>query len=657
MPRMQLRRTPGERCTSHVHSHADPLRHAQGAMGQNEEMCGIAGYIAPGHPETADTRARIMTDALARRGPDSSGIAKWPDVVLGHRRLAILDLSPAGHQPMISEDGEIGLVFNGCIYNFLELRRELEDRGHAFRSHTDTEVLLAGYREWGAEQLARRLRGMYAFGIWDELRRKLTLVRDRMGVKPLVWWAHNGEIAFASTLDALRAAGLGGETDPEAVLEFLEYGFVSEERCIWKGFRKLPPATILEWSDGQVREQTYWTLDHSERNDIGFEDAVAETERLMVEAVQLRLCADVPIGALLSGGIDSGLVCWAMAQANAQIRAFTVGTPGDPSDESEAAGQTAKQLGIRHEIVELPEAGPMLDTLVAGFSEPFASQSALALLRVAQAIKPHATVLLTGDGGDDVFFGYPFFKNAWMAQRIARHLPNGSGQLWSALRRLVPGAGALRRMRSFLDFATGGLGAYARVHDGLPYFEQRSMLGERLGLKRLDQRDIPVSLDSARRLLPDLFAFHRKMHFTSEFLPKVDGATMYYALEARSPFLDHRIWEFAARLPAAVRLYDGTLKAVLREIARRRLGPAVAERKKQGFTVPAERWLAQRWMPALAALKGTTRLEQEGWIQPGVLVSVVENAVRKQWVPHQLWYLLVLEQWLRKNAAVRGLTR
>jgi asparagine synthase (glutamine-hydrolysing) len=618
-------------------------------MGQNEEMCGIAGYIAPGDPETAETRARSMTDALSRRGPDSSGIASWPDVVLGHRRLAILDLSPAGHQPMISEDGEIGLVFNGCIYNFLELRRELEDRGHAFRSHTDTEVLLAGYREWGIEALARRLRGMFAFAIWDEPRRKLTLVRDRLGVKPLVWWAQNGELAFASTLEALHAAGLGGQTDEEAVLEFLEYGFVTDERCIWRGFHKLPPATILEWSGGKVREQTYWTLDQSERNDIGFEDAVVETERLIVESVRLRLCADVPIGALLSGGIDSGLVCWAMAQANAQIRAFTVGTPGDPSDESEAAWKTATQLGIRHEVVELPETGPMLDTLVAGFSEPFASQSALALLRVAQAIKPHATVLLTGDGGDDVFFGYPFFKNAWMAQRFSRSLPSGSGQVWSALRGLVPAAGPLRRMRSFLDFSTGGLGAYARVHDGLPYFEQHSLLGERLRPKQLDQRHIPVSLDSARRLLPDVFAFHRKMHFTSEFMPKVDGATMYYALEARSPFLDQKLWEFAARLPAGVRLHDGTLKAVPREIARRRLGADVADRKKQGFTVPAERWLAQKWLPAMAALEGTTRLEQEGWIRPGVLGPVVKNAVREQWVPHQLWFLLVLEHWLQKN--------
>ena len=613
-------------------------------------MCGIAGYIAPGNPETAETRARRMTDALSRRGPDSSGIAKWPDVVLGHRRLAILDLSPAGHQPMLSEDGDLGLVFNGCIYNFLELRHELMEKGHAFRSQTDTEILLAGYREWGSEVLAQRLRGMFAFAIWDEKRRKLTLVRDRLGVKPLVWWAQDGQIAFASTPEALHAGGLGGETDPNAVLEFLEYGVVSEERCIWKGFHKLPPASILEWSEGRVQEKTYWTLDQSELANISFEDAVAETERMMVEAVRIRLISDVPIGALLSGGIDSGLVCWAMTQANAKIRAFTVGTPGDPSDESGAARQTAEQLGIQHEIVELPAASPMLETLVASFSEPFACQSALALLRVSEAIKPHATVLLTGDGGDDIFFGYPYFKHALMAQKTAHHLPLGSGQIWRALRPLAPGAGPFRRMRSYLDMATGGLGALARLHDGLPYYEQHSLLGERLRQEHLAQRQIPASLESARHLVPDFFEFHRKMYFGSEFLPKVDGATMHHALEARSPFLDHKIWQFAARLPADLRLHNGTLKAVLREIAKRRLGRDLAARKKQGFTVPSERWLAERWKPAMAALEGKTRLEQEGWIRPGVLSPVVKEAVRNHWVPHQLWYLLVLEHWLQEKA-------
>lgn len=614
-------------------------------------MCGIAGYLSTGAPEIPARRTRAMMDALARRGPDSEGLHNWPGVALGHRRLAILDLSPAGHQPMLSADGGIGLVFNGCIYNFQELRSELEQRGHTFRSHSDTEVLLQGYREWGIDALARRLRGMFAFAIWDHPRRMLTLARDRLGVKPLVWTARPGVFAFASTPAGLRAAGLEDSIDESAVLEFLEFGFVTDERSIWRDCHKLPPATILEWQDGAVAQRSYWSLPEPRAPlSIGFEEAVEETERLLIEAVRLRLCADVPIGALLSGGIDSALVCWAMAQANANITAFTVAAPGDPSDETAAAAETARRLGIRQEVVELPSEGPSLDTMLEAFSEPFGSQSALGLLQVSRAVKPHATVLLTGDGGDDVFLGYPHFENAWTAQQVAARLPAGARKVWSAMRGLVPRVGPLRRARSLFDWATGGLSAYARVHDGLPYYQDRQLLGGRLRDRQLGQREMSDSADSARRLLWDVFAYHRKMHFLSEFMPKVDGGTMHYALEARAPFLDQELWNFAATLPAEVRFHGGQKKAVLREIVRRRIGESVAQRKKQGFTIPVERWLAQRWRQSLGILREGTALERDGWVQPGSLTPALDDALRRQWIPHQLWYLLILEHWLRRNA-------
>lgn len=594
--------------------------------------------------------------ALARRGPDSEGLHTWPGVALGHRRLAILDLSPAGYQPMLSDDGQIGLVFNGCIYNFLELRKDLEQRGHRFRSNSDTEVLLRGYLEWGADALARRLRGMYAFAIWDEPRRKLTLVRDRLGVKPLVYIVDKGEIAFASTITALRAAGLGGEINAGAVLDFLEFGYVTDEHAIFENFKKLPPATILEWQDGQMVERRYWRLPEAAGPEkIQFNEAVEETERRLVEAVRLRLVADVPIGALLSGGVDSGLVCWAMKKLNANVKAFTVGMPGDPSDETAAARQTAAFLGIAHEVVELPRGGPaLLDEIVDAYSEPFGSQSAQAMLLVSRAVKSRATVLLTGDGGDDVFFGYPFFRNAWLAQRAAARLPDAAAPLWRATRPLIPASGPLKRMRSFLDFATEGLRGHALAHDGLPYYEQRGILGDRFRGAVLTQRMLEPSMNSARRLLFDVFAYHRKMHFTSEFMPKVDGATMYYSLEARSPFLDQEIWEFAATLSPQVRFQNGALKAVLREIARRRLGPAAAERPKQGFSVPVERWLAERWGGALNELKGNTLLQQGGWIQPGALSRAIDDALANKSVPTQLWYVLVLEKWLNRQTTSVG---
>jgi asparagine synthase (glutamine-hydrolysing) len=592
-----------------------------------------------------------MMDALARRGPDSEGLASWPGTALGHRRLAILDLSDAGRQPMLSDDGRIGLVFNGCIYNFRELRSELERRGRRFVSQCDTEVLLRGYQEWGVDALVARLRGMFAFAIWDDRLRTLTLVRDRLGVKPLVYCARNGEIAFASTIAALRAAGFGGDFDPQAVLDLLEFGYVTEERAIYDWISKLPAATILEWRDGQSTERRYWSLPETcEGSPIQFEEAVEETERLLVEAVRLRLVSDVPIGALLSGGVDSALICWAMCKLQAHIKAFTVRASGDSSDESADAQHTARRLGIPHEIVDMPDADFSLDELVDAYSEPFPCQSAQAMLWVSRAVKRRATVLLTGDGGDDIFLGYPFFRNAWAAERLARRLPAFAPAAWRVARCVLPDSGPARRLKNFLNYATGGLGDYLRAHDGIPYYERRSMLGERLEGRLVSERQVPPSLESARHLLSGALSHHHAVHFPSEFMTKVDGAAMYYAIEARAPLLDHKIWEYAAALSPEVRFHGGRLKAVLREIARRRIGPEVALRKKQGFTVPVERWLAKRWSGMLDRLREDTVLEKEGWIRGGALRASLKEAASRRWIPVQLWRLLVLEHWLVKNS-------
>ncbi len=599
-----------------------------------------------------------MLPPLARRGPDAEGLHLWPGVGFGHRRLAIIDLSPAGAQPMLSDDGNVGVVFNGCIYNFIEIRRELEQRGHIFRSRCDTEVLIEGYVEWGAGGLLSRLRGMFAFAIWDEPRRMLTLARDRLGVKPLVYSHSDKCIAFASTLDALRSAGFGGEVDPQSALEFLDLGFVTGERSIFQGTRKLPPATLLEWradgqGRGQITERNYWTLPEAdEASPVRFEEAVEETERLLVEAVKLRLVSDVPIGALLSGGIDSTLVCWALSKLQADVRAFTVGTPGDPDDESQMARDTARHLGIPHEVVKLgSDEPPPLEELTAAYSEPFASPSALGMLRVSRAVKAKATVLLTGDGGDDVFLGYSFFYNAWKAQKLARKLPPGSGQLWNLTRPLARRIPALRRASNFFDYAVGGVGAYGRVRLGLPYFEERGLLGERLRGRGVAYRQTPASLASARRLVADVFQLQRRMHFSSEFLTKVDGGTMYYSLEARSPFLDQAIWEHAAKLPPEIHFHGGRLKAVLREIARRHAGAEVAFRRKRGFTIPVEKWLASHWSGRIRELKDHPLLVREGWMEAKPLSAAVDEAIAQGELSKQLFHTLVFENWLRRHRA------
>ncbi len=614
-------------------------------------MCGIAGLISDRSPNELSERVQVMIDALAHRGPDSAGLEVWRGAALGHRRLAILDLSPGGHQPMLTEDRSVGLVFNGCIYNYLELKRELEAEGCKFKSSCDTEVLLHGYRAWGVSRLTRRLQGMFAFGIWDTGTGTLSLVRDRLGVKPLLYAPLSDGIAFASTAGALHKSGFTDELDPEAILEVLEFGWPTDNRCIYQGLEKLGPGTILTWQNGKIETETYWRADQVPVRRLSFEQAVEETEALLLDAVRLRLIADVPVGALLSGGIDSALVCWALTRLNSSVRAFTVGTPGEASDETAAAVETAQKLGIDHEVVELSRDHPVsIDSLTAAYSEPFACTSALGMLQVSAAVRPHAKVLLTGDGGDDFFLGYPYHKHMAVAQRIARSLPAIAAPAWRAIRPTIHSVTGLRRPKHLMDYATGGLGAVTRTHDGLPYFEQENLLGKRLQNRTIASRRIRPSFQSAKNLLNDLVQYDLKTVFRGEYLPKVDGTTLYCGIEARSPFLDYRMAELALSIPSEVRLHGGKLKAILRELARRHLGEGVANRPKRGFTIPAERWLATRWRSNLEKLGAHSLVVEQGWIEGERLRSVVAEATAKEYVPKQIWHLLVLEQWLADSS-------
>ena len=615
-------------------------------------MCGIAGYVGCADPLRARERVQRMTDALERRGPDGQGVESWEGAVLGHRRLAIFDLSDAGRQPMLTPDRALGVVFNGAIYNFLELRAELEATGRfTFQSDTDTEILLHGYRHWGIDGLVGRLRGMFAFGLWDHRQRKLFLVRDRLGVKPLLYRVSDGAIAFASTVRSLRAGGFAERVDEHAVAEFLEFGYVTDERCIYEEVRKLPAATLLEWHDGVVRTREYWhppVAESVQRRP--FAAVVEEAEHHLLRAVERRLQADVTVGTLLSGGIDSGLVCWAVAELGGDLTSFTVGTPGDPWDESADAIATARKLGIRHQLVELsPDSAPEMEDLLEAFAEPFACASALGMISVSGAIAPSATVLLTGDGGDDVFLGYPQHRFLRHAQSVARRLPAAALPLWRRARERLPHAGPVRRVGHFLDYAVGGLGAYVSAHDGLPGYRSRGWLGERLADASVARRAIPWSIDSARNVLSEYLEHDRRTQFVAEYMTKVDGGTMYHALEARSPFLDQDLWEFAAALPYAQRLHGGELKAVLRAIARKRVGEGMAGGRKRGFRIPVQRWLTGRWREQVRAVLADGMLERAGWIKAGPVLRDLDSFVARGWAPHQLWYLFVLESWLRRE--------
>jgi asparagine synthase (glutamine-hydrolysing) len=544
----------------------------------------------------------------------------------------------------------VGIVFNGAIYNFRDLRAELEAKGYKFKSQTDTEALIHGYDAWGIDGLVARIRGMFAFGLWDDRTRKLFLVRDRLGVKPLIYAMRDGCIAFASTVRALRLGGFVGEIDEEALAEFLEFGFVTDDRAIYRGAKKVPAATVVEWSQGSVMARQYWTVPAAQEGSAApsFPEAVEETERLFLKAVEKRLFADVPVGALLSGGVDSSLVCWAISRLGGDVTAFTIGTPGDPGDETEDARTTAARLKVSHRVLTLSAAdAPQMSELVSAYAEPFACPSALGMLRISQTVASEATVLLTGDGGDDVFLGYPEHRNLWLAQRFARKLPAGAASLWLSVRNSFPRRGISKRAASFLDYACGGLGAVACAHDGLPMYEKNGFLGERLTGKRVVQRTIPWTSQSARHLLEEFLEYDRATRFVGEYMTKVDGATMYHALEARSPFLDQELWEFAASLPFDLRLRHGRLKAVLRELAAHKLGERVARGRKRGFSIPVQRWLAGRWRSDLTKLLRESVLEREGWILSGPVLNRLEVAAHEGWAPNQLWYIFVLEAWLR----------
>lgn len=573
----------------------------------------------------------------------------WDSAAFAHRRLAIFDLSAAGCQPMLSGDKSVGVVFNGAIYNFRDLRGQLESSGRRFRSQTDTEVLVEGYLAWGIDELVRRIRGMFAFGLWDDRSRRLFLVRDRLGVKPLVYTIRDGVLSFASTARALRAAGVDEVLDDRAVADVLEYGFVDETHSIYRNIHKLPPATILEFSGGKVSTRRYWDAPQPQGQSVAFQDSVERTQELLLEAVRQRLEADVPVGALLSGGVDSALVCWAISELGADITAYTVGTPGTPSDETSDAVQTAREIGVRHEVLPMSEAnGSLVHELVDAYPEPFACSSALGMLSVSRAVsRSSAKVLLTGDGGDDVFLGYGRHLMMRRIGKASRFIPSSGTAAWRVLRRTLSHRGLAGRAIHAIDYATGGLGAFLAATPGLPALRESGMLGPRLLEAQVEGRALPWRIESARNLLQEYLDYDLHHQFVAEYLTKVDGATMYVALEARSPFLDTDLWAYAAMLPADTRLHRGRLKAILRELARRNISERVARGSKRGFTIPVEQWIAGRWYQEARRLFEDSLLDREGWVHSGPIRADLDRAHRRGVAPTRLWYLYVLERWLR----------
>src|SRR5262245_12016324 len=564
-------------------------------------MCGIAGILNPAGGTSAEDVAPAL-HALRHRGPDGSGA--WSDghCTLGQRRLAIIDLSDAGRQPMANEDGAVQLTFNGEIYNFRELSHELTQLGHRFRSRTDSEVIIHAYEQWGPAAVAR-LRGMFAFAVWDQRRRRLLIARDRVGKKPLFYTQQNGRFLFASELQGLLAFPCVPRTvDPVAIDTYLACGYLPAPATGLRGIHKLTPGSwmTIDAADGcpRIHEERYWHLRYTPKTTLSERDAGAALRETLADAVRRRMISDVPIGAFLSGGIDSSIVVGLMARESAKVRTFSIGFREACYDETQYARAIATRWGTDHtEFVVEPDALQVLPDLVRHYGEPYADSSAIPTYYLSRLTRQSVTVALNGDGGDESFAGYDRYR----AVRVGRWLDGvpGGRALVRGLSGMLPPARVSKatwaRIRRFLDAA--GLEPGRRYSRLLTFFDAAS----RAKLYTGDFARAAAAADAD--FLAELFeryadldpvdaamAVDVQSYLPFDLLVNVDITTMAHGLEGRSPFLDHEVMELAARLPVRYKLRGGEKKAILKREFQDLLPPEIRERPKMGFGVPLGEW-------------------------------------------------------------------
>lgn len=621
-------------------------------------MCGIAGkvWFDAARPAALDTAA-AMTAALAHRGPDDDGLLSQGPAAFGHRRLSIVDLSAAGRQPMTLRDGELMAVVNGEIYNHAELRAELQADGHRFRSSCDSEVLLPLYlKYWASEgpQFVARLEGMFAFALWDGSQRRLLLGRDRAGQKPVAYCATANGISFASELHALRQdPDLDRRVDDSALADFLAFRCVPHPRSAWVGAAKLPPAHVLVAEQSRLSTHRYWRLVPGPERGRGpsLDEAAEEVETALRRAVRRRLMSDVPLGALLSGGVDSAAVtAYMAAEAGGRVSTFTIGFREAAYDETREAASVARLLGCEHTERRLePDVRSLLDTVLQHHGEPFADASALPTFLVCALAAERVKVVLTGDGGDEAFGGYDRHRALFLSQqpgaglvrgvltlaaRLAGSAGVGGGRSVSArLQRFSQALSAPPRRRNHLWRLAGSTARMAALLTpaGAERFGAPSAYGPEL--------DGPLPINEA--LLLDF-----EHYLPDDVLVKLDVASMASGLEARSPFLDHHLLELAASLPAALKVGARRGKLVLRRALRRILPADLLYAPKRGFGVPLDAWLAGPLLPHLREVLLSPRAAARGLFEPVAVARLIDDHAAGKVAAHeQLFTLLVLERW------------
>ena len=589
-------------------------------------MCGLAGFFwtrSRGADEMRGIASR-MADAIVHRGPDDSGV--WVDstagIAFGFRRLAIVDLSAQGHQPMRSASGRFVIIFNGEVYNHGRLRRELESRGCSFRGHSDTEVILAAFDQWGIERAVQRFIGMFAIAVWDAGRRELSLIRDRLGIKPLFVYHRDSLVSFGSELKALLAGPEFDKTlDTSALTSYLRYLYVPAPQSIFRHVVKLAPGHILTIADPTAPlppSVPFWSAETAAREGQGTqfsggdEEAVAELETLLTDAVRLRMQADVPLGALLSGGIDSSTVVALMqASADRPVKTFTIGFDQHDFDEAAHARAVAKHLGTDHTELHLTGADTLavIPRLAEMFDEPLADPSQIPTFLVCELARREVTVALTGDGGDELFGGYnryiqgeqmisgferwPSLLRRLSASGLTSLSPRTWNRMRDTLRPAFPAAGRTRHLGEKMHKFGDLLRAQSRPD------MYRSLLSawqdpERLVVGGVEAVNLDGALDGDAQLalMERMMLADQTSYLPDDLLAKVDRASMAVSLEARVPILDHRVVEFSWRLPRRFKVRGGRGKWILREILYKHVPPSLVDREKMGFSVPLAKWLS-----------------------------------------------------------------
>ena len=622
-------------------------------------MCGIAGTIFGSELERRSS-VKAMTDALKHRGPDDYGIWSDEHCTLGHRRLSIIDLSEAGRQPMSSIDGTVWITQNGEIYNYLSLRRELENSGHQFRTQTDTEVLIAAYQQWGIE-CVNHLRGMFAFGLWDKSKQKFFLARDRVGKKPLFYTTVGNRFLFASELQGLLAdPKVPREVNMAAIDSYLAWGYIPAPQTGFSRIYKLPPAHWLEVDVAsgkcEPRIQRYWKLNHSSKQNLSESDAADALREKLTEAVKLRMISDVPLGAFLSGGIDSSIVVGLMAKlSTTPVKTFSIGFEEDEYNELDHARRIANRWNTdHHEMMVRPDALSILPKLVRHYGEPYGDSSCIPTFYVSQITRSHVTVALNGDGGDESFAGYERYLGNKLADSFQK-IPGNRIPIKVAQKLLPDSVNPKSRVRSLKRFLSAAILPPARRYGqwiGVFCEEEKDRLytadfkatrnGNRpnqwfdslfASAKDLDPIDAAMAVDIDSYLPYDL-------------LVKVDITSMSNALEARSPFLDHEVMELAASLPVNLKLKQGNAKYLLKHAFADLLPPENVNRRKMGFGVPVGKWFRGELSAFLKDSLLSKEARERGYFDPAEVTRMVQDHLRgsADYGP-SLWNLLMLELW------------